>query len=305
MTRADRPAHVLDRLESALPFRAARPRHEIRDAGVDGRPEEAGREPGDEREERRSAPADVANGSARRRRRGGDRRATISFRRSSRSSSGPSVSPIDDRGRNSTMRTPPTQRPEFVRSLTSIASATAARSVPKLDPSVERKSRRKPATPRGASCLEGRREQSRLRVTGSSALVTRHPDKDMSERVREELVLLRRADGDADRARRAEAVRAGGRSRPAAAAARRARARRRPPHRRSCRAPGRPARGRGSRSVASSCGAAALRSASRRRASSPSSPMLASAAACAVAVTSNARRTLLVADDDVRPARSP
>ena len=35
------------------------------------------------------------------------------------------------------MRTPPTHRPEFVRSLTSIASAIAARSVPTLEPSVD------------------------------------------------------------------------------------------------------------------------------------------------------------------------
>ena len=56
------------------------------------------------------------------------------------------------------MSTAPTQSPEFVRSLTSIASAIAASSVPMLEPSVDRKRRRKPATLSGASCLaEGRR----------------------------------------------------------------------------------------------------------------------------------------------------
>jgi hypothetical protein len=42
--------------------------------------------------------------------------------------------------------------------LTSIARATDARSVPKLDPSVERKRKRKPATLRGASCRAENRD---------------------------------------------------------------------------------------------------------------------------------------------------
>jgi hypothetical protein len=66
------------------------------------------------------------------------------------------VRPTAIAGKNSTRSTPPTQKAEFVRIWTSIASATAARSVPKLDASVEKKRSRKPATPRGASCLEGR-----------------------------------------------------------------------------------------------------------------------------------------------------
>ena len=71
--------------------------------------------------------------------------ATISLRRSSRSISGPSVSPTTSVGSQAATRTPPTQRPEFVRSLMSIASAIAARSVPTLEPRVARASRRKPA----------------------------------------------------------------------------------------------------------------------------------------------------------------
>ena len=40
--RADSPTRVLDRLEQGIRERQLLVRHEVRDAGVDGRPEEAG-----------------------------------------------------------------------------------------------------------------------------------------------------------------------------------------------------------------------------------------------------------------------
>ena len=99
------------------------------------------------------APGLVANGSAQKTATRTRSEPIISLRRSKRSRNGPSVSPTKIVGRNSTMSTAPTQSPESVRSLTSIASAMAAIRVPRLDPSVERKRSRKPETRSGASCL--------------------------------------------------------------------------------------------------------------------------------------------------------
>ncbi len=76
----------------------------------------------------------------------------MSPRRETRSSSGPSASPTATAGRNSTISRALTHEPEFVRSLMSTTSATVASSVPRLDPSVDRNSSRKPgAVPRRLS----------------------------------------------------------------------------------------------------------------------------------------------------------
>src|ERR1051326_8795925 len=123
---------------------------------------------------------------------------TMSERRSSRSSSGPRNRPTKIVGRNSTTKTAPTQRPESVRSLTSIASAIAARNVPMLEPRIDRKSRRKPARRSGASCFaespRGTLPEAN-RVTGSRG----EAREDVAERLREDLVLVRGTDRDAYR----------------------------------------------------------------------------------------------------------
>src|SRR5581483_3501712 len=124
--------------------------------------------------------------------------ATIRFRRRKRSSSGPSVKPTTIDGRKSTSSTAPTQRPESVRSLTSIVSAIAARNVPTLEPSVDRNSNRKPAPRSGASCLEVRPGNAAPRVTRGFRL-RGDAGKHVSERGAEELELLRRADRHANR----------------------------------------------------------------------------------------------------------
>jgi hypothetical protein len=75
----------------------------------------------------------------------------IRLRRRRRSRSGPKRRPTTTVGRKATMRTAPIQRPEFVRSLMSIASAIAASSVPTLDPSVAIASSRKSRLRSGSS----------------------------------------------------------------------------------------------------------------------------------------------------------
>ena len=63
----------------------------------------------------------------------------ISQRRESRSTSGPSRSPMTTIGRKSAMRSPATHTGDPVRSLMWSVRATAAMYVPKLDPAVARK----------------------------------------------------------------------------------------------------------------------------------------------------------------------
>ena len=197
-TGPDRPAHVLDGLEQRVRVPEQLLRHEVRHARVDGGPEEAGREAGDEREARRSAPADVANGSAAKtaaRRRSA---ATISFRRSSRSSSGPSVSPIDDRRQE--LDEEDAADPEA--GVRAVLDVDRERDRCEQRPEARRERREEEQTEAGDAERRqlpgGAAGQSRLRVTGSSRYDDT-PRKDVSERVGEDLVLLRRADRDADR----------------------------------------------------------------------------------------------------------
>jgi hypothetical protein len=68
----------------------------------------------------------------------------INHLRERRSSNGPRNSATKTTGRNSATMSALTQEPESVRSFTSTTSATVARSVPRLEPSVARNSRRKP-----------------------------------------------------------------------------------------------------------------------------------------------------------------
>ena len=68
--------------------------------------------------------------------------ATINVRRGSRSMYGPANNPIAIDGRNWAIMSALTHTPEFVRSLTSTVSASSAKSVPKLEPSVAKKSSR-------------------------------------------------------------------------------------------------------------------------------------------------------------------
>src|SRR3954451_16121694 len=121
-------------------------------------------------------------------------------RRGSRSRNGPKNRPTATAGRNSTNINPATHGPEFVRSFTSITSATVASSVPRLEASVAKNSRRKPDDlPRRLSCR--RKPFTPPRSLSGSCCRRAQP----LERVREERVLVRRAYRDADRVRRAEA----------------------------------------------------------------------------------------------------
>src|SRR5215471_8312325 len=130
--------------------------------------------------------------------------AIIRERRSSRSRSGPSRSPTMIVGRNSTITTAATHGPEFVRCWTSIASATAAISVPALEASVAKKRLRNPGSLSGESWAGESLTAAPESTTDAGAL--RDARKDVSQPDGEELVLLRSSDGDADRLGRAEAV---------------------------------------------------------------------------------------------------
>src|SRR6266511_3011542 len=124
----------------------------------------------------------------------------ITPRLGSRSRNGPKKRPTTTAGRNSTNISAPTHGPESVRSLTSTTSATVASSVPRLEPSVAKKSRRKPdAVPRRLNCRRTPFTPSPS-VSGSRR---RRPKP--CERFRQECVLVRHTHSDADRVRRAEA----------------------------------------------------------------------------------------------------
>src|SRR5438093_2889525 len=145
-------------------------------------------------------PAEFANGSAQKTRKRTRSEATISPRRENRSSSGPRKSPTTTAGRNSTIMSALTHGPESVRSLTSTTSATVASRVPRLEPSVARKSSRKPgAVPRRLSCR--RRPVTRARSLSGSSCGRPH----LRQRSGQERVLSGGSDGHAYRLRRAEA----------------------------------------------------------------------------------------------------
>ena len=88
---------------------------EVRHAGVHGRAEEAGRDPGDGRERDDRRRRCRRTGARRRPRRGRGRQPTISRRRWKRSTSGPSASPITTIGRKSATSSAATHVPEPVR----------------------------------------------------------------------------------------------------------------------------------------------------------------------------------------------
>ena len=93
----------------------------------------------------------------------------ISRRRESRSTSGPSVTPITTIGRKSAIRSAANQRPEPVRSKMSTESARAARYVPTEEPAVAQKSSAK---------LRFRLSGDSRPVTPSGTLRRYHPRTD-------------------------------------------------------------------------------------------------------------------------------
>ena len=156
--RADHGRQRVGRLEQALRARQLRVLDEVRQARVDGRPEEAGREPGDARRARRSASHCRRTGARRRRVNRTRSAATITRRRERRSTSGAASRPIAIAGRKSAIRSAATHVPECVRSQTSRLSATNASHVPKPEPNAARKSRRSGRTRRSrSSCLPNTR----------------------------------------------------------------------------------------------------------------------------------------------------
>src|SRR5919202_5018161 len=148
-------------------------------------------------------PALVANGSAQKTPKRTRSAATASHRRESRSTSGPKSRPMAIIGRKSAIRSALTHGPEWVRSKTSTVSATNASHVPRPEPKVARKSSPK---------LGERWKSSSCRRTGGRTdAPTLPPSADgfdplaqPGESLREEGVLLRRPDCDADSARCAE-----------------------------------------------------------------------------------------------------
>ena len=103
------------------------------------------------------------------------------------------------------MKTAATQGPEFVRCWMSMASATAASSVPALEQRVAKKRLRNPSRRSGVSWADENTHELALESTTSAGWL-RDARKDVSQPDREELVLLRRADCDTDRLGRSEAV---------------------------------------------------------------------------------------------------
>src|SRR5215212_687083 len=146
------------------------------------------------------APAELANGNVQNTAARTRSETTITPRRGSRSRYGPKNRPTATAGRNSTNINAPTHGPESVRSFTSTTSATVASSVPRLDPSVAKNSRRKPdAVPRGLNC------RRRPFTPAASLSGSRGRRADAGQRSCEERVLVRGPDGDANRVRGAEA----------------------------------------------------------------------------------------------------
>src|SRR5215208_129285 len=146
------------------------------------------------------APAEPANGSAQNAPTRTRSETIMRPRRESRSSRGPRSRPIATAGRNSAIITALTHGPESVRSLTSTISATVASRVPRLEPRVARNSRRK------LRAVPIRLSWRRKPVTpGRSVSGSRCGRPHSRECGTEEVVLVGRAHGDADRLLRTEA----------------------------------------------------------------------------------------------------
>src|SRR5919198_1524355 len=152
----------------------------------------------------------VVNGSAKKTPARAASESTRIQRRDARSMRRPATKPMATMGRNSTMRSALTQFASSVRSHTSTTSATNASQVPTLEASVARKSKRKP----GASCSNPSRAPLRPHVTVGTvapAPYRAEPSKGglcafehPPERSGEQVVLLPRPDGDANRPGRSE-----------------------------------------------------------------------------------------------------
>ena len=140
--RADDPGEVLDPDEKRVGLRqVVLVGDEVRHARVDGRAEEAGRDPVTRPRERRSPPAVLDE-----RERAEDTGPDEVGRRPSAAGAGSgrpaarSTSPITTIGRKSATRSAATQVPEPVKAKMFSVSATAARYVPNAEPAVARKS---------------------------------------------------------------------------------------------------------------------------------------------------------------------
>ena len=234
--RPDRDRQLLGRAAAGRSRRGSSlGRNEVRQPRVDGGPDEAGRDPGEEGEPDDLPRRWTANGSTHEERRREARSApTRSRLRGKPVDERPEQrAPIADRragSRRSRSALDP-DRPSAVRSKTSTLSAITAS---------QRARARRRASSRRAGGSSGTREARPAGGRGSAARaavpatlrVERAPALPRPERRGEELVLVRRAHaGDPDRVRGAEAVQGAGRSRPPRAAARSSgpRVARRPP----------------------------------------------------------------------------
>ena len=140
--RPDHPRQVLRRLQDRVGVRQVFVRDEVRHPRIHRRPEEAGGDPGERREDDDRAPGSPRTATRRRPTTRARSDATSRRLREKRSTSGPSSNPITMIGRKSAIRSALTHVPDPVRSKTSTVSASAARYVPAPEPSVASRSRR-------------------------------------------------------------------------------------------------------------------------------------------------------------------
>ena len=243
--RADHPAEVLDGLEERVRLRQERVVDEVRHARVDRRPEEAGRESRDERKRDDGARA----------RRERQRHEHADADRVRRDHQRAPRQPVEERPEEQ----PDDDRRQELDDEHRTDPETGVRRVLRPLLNVERQrdgghERADARAERGEEKPAERRQPERLELGGEGAQPSldantlrrnlRDARKDVSKRDSEELVLLRRADADADRLRRAEAVERPDDDAFALQSLEERCARRRRRRRGSCRAPARPARGR-------------------------------------------------------------